>query len=272
LFHLVKPSPWPFFLGITLFFFVSSLAFFIHRIFFGLLIFFFSIISLIFFVRQWFYDVEDEASLYGYHTLVVKEGLLNGFYLFLVSEGMLFFGFFWAFFHSALSPSIIFGVLWPLPNAFVAINCLGFPFYNTIILLISGATVTYAHYAAACGNHSEVLDALYLTIFLGCLFLISQFNEYFEIGYNINDSVYASSFFMLTGLHGMHVFIGVFLLYNCLQRFCLQDFTMKHYIGFICSIYYWHFVDVVWVALYFIIYVWGNWVIDISKIDLDKLF
>jgi len=122
---------------------------------------------------------------------------------------------------------------------------LGFPAYNTILLIVSGITVTYAHYAAAAGRHSEVLDALYITVFLGILFLISQVNEYFEIAYNINDSIYACSFFMLTGLHGMHVLVGVFFLYVCLERFCFQEYHTTHYLGFVCAIWYWHFVDAV---------------------------
>jgi cytochrome c oxidase subunit 3 len=158
---------------------------------------------------------------------------------------MLFFGFFWAFFHSSLSPSFIFALVWPFKNAFAVVNFLGFPAYNTILLIVSGITVTYAHYSVACGRHSETLDALYLTVFLGILFLISQINEYFEISYNINDSVYASAFFMLTGLHGLHVFVGVTFLYACLERFCLQDYSMNHYVGFVCAIWYWHFVDIV---------------------------
>jgi cytochrome c oxidase subunit 3 len=113
---------------------------------------------------------------------------------------------------------------------------MGFPFYNTLLLIISGVTVTYAHKAVACGRHSEVLDGLYMTIFLGIIFLISQINEYYEISFNINDSVYSSVFFMLTGLHGLHVFVGVFFLYVCLERFCNQDFTTNHYVGFICAI------------------------------------
>ena len=254
-----------------MFFFTSGLVFFMHRIFLGSFIFFIGFFCIVYIARNWFYDVEDEASLLGFHTLVVKKGLYKGFWLFVASEVMLFFGFFWAFFHSALSPSVVFSALWPYENAFVIINSLGFPLYNTILLIISGFTVTYAHYAAASMRHSEVLDGLYLTIFLGILFLISQINEYFEIAYNINDSVFACVFFMLTGLHGMHVFVGVFLLYVCLERFCFQDFSSKHYVGFVCAIWYWHFVDIVWIFLYLIIYVWGNWAIDIFDSDLNFL-
>lgn len=180
---MVKASPWPFFLGIFLFFFVTGIAFVIHRIELGLFVFFLGVIGLVYIVRLWFYDVEDEASLWGYHTAIVKRGLYKGFILFVISEIMLFFGFFWAFFHGSLSPSLIFGFMWPASNAFAVISFLGFPAYNTILLIISGVTVTYAHYASAAGKHSEVLDALYLTIFLGILFLISQVNEYFEIAY-----------------------------------------------------------------------------------------
>jgi len=98
----------------------------------------------------------------------------------------------------------------------------GIPSLYTLLLIISGVTVTYAHKAVACGKHAEVLDGLYMTIFLGILFLISQINEYYEISFNINDGVYASVFFMLTGLHGLHVFVGVFFLYVCLDDFVIK--------------------------------------------------
>jgi cytochrome c oxidase subunit 3 len=212
------------------------LAFVAHRIKFAFFIFAFAIFFLVYASRQWLFDVEDEASLFGYHTLVIKKGLYRGFILFVVSEVMLFFGFFWAFFHFSLSPSYLFALIWPYDNAFVVVNCLGFPAYNTILLIVSGITVTYAHYALASSRQHEALDALYLTVFLGLLFLISQINEYFEIAYNLNDSSYSCVFYMLTGLHGMHVFIGVSFLYVCLERLCLQDFTINHYLGFVCAI------------------------------------
>jgi cytochrome c oxidase subunit 3 len=180
--------------------------------------------------------VEDEASVFGFHTKVVKRGLYKGFVLFLISEFMLFFGFFRAFFHSALCPSIVFASLWPFQEAFAAINCMGLPAYNTLLLIFSGITVTYAHVAIASTSHSNTLDALYMTIFLGILFLISQINEYFEISYNINDSVYSCVFFMLTGLHGFHVFAGVFFLYVCLERTANQEYTSTHYLGLVCAI------------------------------------
>lgn len=110
-------------------------------------------------------------------------------------------------------------------------------------------------------NHRDTLDGLYMTVFLGVLFLISQINEYYEIAYNINDSVFCSVFFMLTGLHGFHVFAGVMFLYVCLERVANQEYTSKHYLGLICAIWYWHFVDIVWIFLYIFIYVWGNWVV-----------
>lgn len=130
LFHLVRRSPWPFFISIAVFFFVSGLVFLMHRIEYGEYVFFSGLFLIIYIARQWFYNVEDEASLFGFHTLVVKRGLYKGFILFLVSEFMLFFGFFWAFFHSALSPSIVYAILWPFDNAFIAINFFGLPMYT----------------------------------------------------------------------------------------------------------------------------------------------
>jgi cytochrome c oxidase subunit 3 len=113
---------------------------------------------------------------------------------------------------------------------------LGLPLYNTILLIVSGITVTFAHYSIATSSHSNTLDGLYMTVFLGVLFLISQINEYYEISYNINDSVFSCVFFMLTGLHGFHVFAGVFFLYVCLERLCNQEYTVNHYLGFVCAI------------------------------------
>jgi heme/copper-type cytochrome/quinol oxidase subunit 3 len=188
----------------------TGLVFSMHRIYYGNIILLGGFLLILYIARQWFYNVEDEATLFGHHTLVVKHGLYSGFILFLVSEFMLFFGFFWAFFHSAFSPSIVFALLWPFDKAFISINCLGLPGYNTLLLIFSGLTVTYAHVSIASSSHSNTLDALYMTISLGILFLVSQINEYYEIAYNLNDSVYSSVFFMLTGLHGFHVFAGVF--------------------------------------------------------------
>lgn len=145
-----------------------------HRIDYGFFVLGISFLYLLYIARQWFYDVENEGTSYGAHTKVVKSGLYKGFILFVVSEIMLFLGFFWAFFHSALSPSFVYAFFWPFQNAFVIISCLGFPLYNTILLIISGVAVTYAHNATAMRTHYEVLDALYITIFLGILFIISQ--------------------------------------------------------------------------------------------------
>lgn len=174
LFHLVKKSPWPFFLSIGLFFFASGLVFYMHRVFFAFFIVLIGLFIIFYVARQWLYDVESEAAAYGSHTYVVKKGLYKGFILFIISEIMLFLGFFWAFFHSALSPSFIYAYFWPYEEAFIVINFLGFPFYNTALLIISGITVTYAHKATALGKHHEVLDSLYITVFLGILFIISQ--------------------------------------------------------------------------------------------------
>jgi cytochrome c oxidase subunit III len=104
------------------------------------------------------------------------------------------------------------------------------------LLIVSGLTVTYAHVSIASSKHSNTIDALYMTISSGFLFLVSQINEYYEISYNLNDSVYSSVFSMLTGLHGFHVFAGIFFSYVCLNRVFNQEFSTKHYLGFVCAI------------------------------------
>jgi cytochrome c oxidase subunit 3 len=148
LFHLVNKSPWPLFVGIFLFFVTSGLVFFFHRITLGGFVFLFGLIGLSLVVFFWFRDVCEEATFLGYHTLVVRKGMIKGFFLFIASEFMLFFGFFWAFFHASLSPAFIFAGEWPQPGI-VAVFPLGFPFFNTLLLIISGVVVTMVHRAIA---------------------------------------------------------------------------------------------------------------------------
>lgn len=148
---------------------------------------------------------------------------------------MLFLGFFWAFFHSSLCPSIVLGSIWP-PIGLHIIKTADYPFFNTVLLIVSGFAVTWAHRGIALGSFPEVIDGLLLAIALGLCFLILQINEYYESNFNLNDGIYASTFFMLTGLHGCHVFIGIFLLIFNLIRVCFHHFTSKHYLGLIFSI------------------------------------
>lgn len=195
----------------------------------------FSVVVLVAFF--WFRDIVEEASFVGYHTLVVKRGLVFGFLLFVVSEVMLFFGFFWAFFHSSLSPSIEYATVWPC-TGIDPIRAYAFPLFNTMLLIISGFSVTWTHRATSLGLCSEVMDSLSVTIFLGFFFVFLQAMEYFEATYNLDDGIYSCTFYMLTGLHGCHVLVGASFLFVCLLRFLRRDFTTSHYLGFVFAIWY----------------------------------
>lgn len=258
LFHLVAPSPWPFFVSLSICELLSGFVFYFHRIEMGSFILIIGLLTLIFCVFSWFRDIIEESSFLGYHTLVVKRGLILGFFLFIISEIMLFFGFFWAFFHSALSPDIFLGGEWPFVGI-DPISVYNFPFFNTILLITSGFSITWAHRAVAIRSFSNLIDSLLITIFLGFFFVFLQCSEYYEATFNFDDSIYSCTFYMLTGLHGCHVIIGVFFIFICFVRFLLLHFSSSHYLGFVFALWYWHFVDVVWILLFLTVYVWGSW-------------
>jgi heme/copper-type cytochrome/quinol oxidase subunit 3 len=236
LFHIVDPSPWPFLTALSAFFFVTGLAFYMHRIDGGLIFLLTGFFTLLYLAYLWFGDISIEASFLGYHTKVVKRGLRLGFWLFICSEIMLFLGFFWAFLHSALCPSIEFAAIWP-PKSIKVIKELEYPLLNTMLLIISGISVTWAHKGVSLGSYRHAIDGLLLTIFLGLIFLILQTYEYYESYFSINNTVYSSSFFMLTGLHGFHVIVGVVFLTVCLKRLLANHFLTTHYLGLVFAIW-----------------------------------
>jgi heme/copper-type cytochrome/quinol oxidase subunit 3 len=132
------------------------------------------------------------------------------------------------------------------------------PLLNTLILLCSGATVTYSHHAITAGNKVEAVWGLVLTIILAIIFTALQAFEYISANFTITDGIYGSTFFIATGFHGAHVFIGTCFLAVCLVRLALNHFTIQHHFGFEAAAFYWHFVDVVWLFLYVAIYYWGG--------------
>jgi len=258
LFHILPLSPWPLLSSWAAFFTVSGLAFYMHKVPFGGYFFIFGLLCLCFCVFFWFSDIIDEATLSGYHTKAVRMGLRLGFLLFIASEMMLFFGFFWAFFHAALCPSIEVGSVFP-PEGIYTIPVFEFPLFNTFVLIFSGFSVTWAHRAVSLGWFKDAIDSLFLTVFLGFFFVFLQMFEYYEAPFNYSDSVYACSFFMLTGLHGCHVIVGAGFLAVCLVRLLRRHYTTTHYLGFVFAIWYWHFVDAVWIFLFLTVYCWGSW-------------
>jgi len=258
LFHILEPSLWPFFIGFGLFFFVTGLAFLIHHIISSYYIILVGLLILSITAVFWFIDISREAIISGYHSRIVRKGLKIGFLFFIASEIMLFFGFFWAFFHSAFSPSTDLGTIWP-PNGLMIIKVFDYPFFNTFILIISGFSVTWAHRGLSLGSFKYAIDGLIITIILGFIFIYLQGLEYYESTFNLEDGIYSSTFFLLTGLHGMHVIVGVVFLFFCFISLLYNHFLSNHYLRFVFAVWYWHFVDIVWIILFLTIYCWGSW-------------
>jgi len=273
-FHIVDPSPWPFLVAFSLFGILFTTVCYLHELSINTFTFIGCIIIFLFSAVQWFTDITIEGTYQGHHTLAVQQGLRYGMVLFIVSEIMFFFAFFWAFFYSSMSPSVALGCIWP-PLGIEALNPFGLPLLNTIILLSSGVSVTWAHRAVAyavdesnleessisdsnaTNYRKEAIIALVITIILGALFTCLQLFEYQFAQFTLADGIYGSTFYVATGFHGLHVIIGTIFLAVCLMRHIFYHFIKEQHLGLEFAIWYWHFVDVVWLFLFVSIYWWG---------------
>jgi cytochrome c oxidase subunit 3 len=220
---------------------------------FGFLIF--ALLNVLLIMCVWWKDVIREAHE-GSHTQMVQKGLRLGFALFIASEVMFFFGFFWAFFHNSLSPALSFGSIWP-PQGILSFNPQGTPLVNTVILLLSGATITYTHHFLIARRFAYTAFGFIETIFFAILFTLFQVYEYVKAPFAISDGIYGSVFYMITGFHGFHVIIGTLFIGVCFIRYLRYHFTAEHHLGFEFAVIYWHFVDVVWLFVFTFIYWWG---------------
>ena len=274
-FHLVKPSPWPLIGSIAAVVLAMGLVIYMKGLF-GLpkhtwWVFALGFAGVIYTMIGWWSDVVKEANE-GDHTPVVSIGLRYGMILFIASEVMFFVAWFWVFFEMALfhhhrTLSSIDEVraawaVWP-PMGVQVLSPFHLPLVNTLTLLLSGTTVTWAHHALQTGDRKGAKIGLLLTILLGMMFTSIQAYEYTHI---VSEKLffspeasaaglYGSSFFMATGFHGFHVIIGTIFLTICLLRLMAGGFTPKQHFGFEAAAWYWHFVDVVWLFLFAFIYV-----------------
>ncbi len=217
-------------------------------------ILFLSVFFLVLTAFLWWKDLWRE-SMIGYHTHKLQSALRISVLLFILSEVFFFISFFWAFYDSSLAPTVELGMVWP-PKGILPLSTYSVPLLNTVILLSRGVTVTWAHYSIMTNHFSKAFVSLFITVILGIYFLYMQFCEYHEAVFSMADGVYGRTFFMATGFHGLHVFIGMtFLLVVLLS---LYKLVPSHHFSFEAAAWYWHFVDVVWLILFISIYWWGG--------------
>jgi len=223
-FHLVDPSPWPLFAAFSAFFTTSGGVMYMHSYQGGGFVLSFGFFMVLYSMFVWWRDVVRESTFEGLHTQAVQVGLRYGMILFIVSEIMFFLAFFWAFFHSSLAPTVEIGAIWP-PKGIQVLNPWEIPFLNTIILLSSGASITWAHHAILAGDRQQAIAGLGLTILLAVIFTGFQAYEYLEAPFTISDGIYGSTFYMSTGFHGFHVIVGTLFLTVCFYRLYKFHFT-----------------------------------------------
>nr|AWU49030.1 cytochrome c oxidase subunit 3 [Pseudophacopteron sp. DMP-2018] len=254
-FHLVDPSPWPLSISFSL---MSTMT--LTILYFNIKHMNFLIINLIvtiWIMMLWWRDIQRESTFQGNHTYLVVNSMKYGMMLFILSEILFFISFFWSFFHHSLSPNQEIGLNWP-PMMIQSFNPLHIPLVNTLILLSSGMSVTWSHASMCNNNLFQTKKSLMITIIMGIYFSLLQIYEYVEAPFCISDSVYGSSFFLSTGFHGLHVLIGTLFLIHSWTRLNFIHFNKNHHLGIELSIWYWHFVDVVWLFLYSSVYWWGK--------------
>lgn len=253
-FHLVTISPWPLLLSFRVIISLVGVINWINNFHFEIALFGLLLILLIIF--QWWRDVIRERTFQGFHTKNVVNGLKLGILLFIISEVFFFLRIFWCYFHIFLSPRIEIGGIWP-PKNIITFNPYRIPLLNTIILLSSGVSVTWCHYSLLNKEKRNAKISIIITLILGIFFSFIQFIEYKNASFCISDSVFGSIFFISTGFHGLHVLIGRIFLFVNLFRIINNNFSSIHHFGFEAAAWYWHFVDVVWLFLYLLVYFWS---------------
>nr|AMB18831.1 cytochrome c oxidase subunit III [Myocoptes musculinus] len=253
-FHLVELSPWPFLSSVNALSFGLSVIIMVTV--YNCKLFLMSLILFLFVSFLWGRDIHREGCYEGEHNEEVMAGFKLGMIFFILSECFFFLGMFWAYLHLAQTPPMDLGMVWP-PVGVTSFDPKGVPFLNTILLVSSGVSVTWCHHSMEEGSYVETLISLGFTVFLGLVFTCFQALEYYIAGFSFSCSSYSSVYFMGTGFHGLHVIIGSVLLIVSGVRFFFLHSSPNHSVGFECSVWYWHFVDVVWFMLYLVFYWWG---------------
>lgn len=268
-YHILPLSPWPFVGSLSAFIMAVGAVMWMKKmpvlgLAMGSYVFFAGLLGVLYTMYAWWADVVSEAQS-GDHTPVVQMHHRYGMILFIASEVMFFVAWFWAYFDAAFytneaiqySRTELTGGVWP-PKGIAVFNPWELPLFNTLILLTSGTTATWAHHALIEGDRDGLKKGLWATIALGALFSCVQAFEYSHAHFGFSGHIYGATFFMATGFHGFHVLVGTIFLAICLMRAYKGHFTPKQHLGFEFAAWYWHFVDVVWLFLFAAIYVWGS--------------
>ena len=260
-YHILPPDVWPFIGAFSALTQTTGGVFSMHGMAGGKAVMMLGALGVIATFFSWFGKIIKEAHA-GDHTPVVQLHQRYGMILFIASEVMFFVGWFWAFFDFSLFPSELAETVagqWP-PKAIEAVmDPFDLPLLNTLILLCSGTTLTWAHHALIHGDRDGLKKGLWATILLGLVFSAIQAYEYAHAPFAFGTNTYGSAFYMATGFHGFHVIVGTIFLIVCLVRANKGHFTPRQHFGFEAAAWYWHFVDVVWLFLFVAIYVWGGW-------------
>jgi cytochrome c oxidase subunit III len=256
-YHLPDPSPWPIagaFGGFLTVFGIVLAAHFGSYIVLAL-----GVIVVLTTMLFWWRDVIREGQTPGAHSAIVRLGMRYGMTLFIGSEVMFFVGFFWAYFNFLIFPETQGNgqTIWP-PATVHTFDPFHLPLLNTMILLLSGTTITWAHHCLLENDRKGLLQGLGITILLGISFTVCQAIEYSNAPFKFyGGGVYPSTFFLATGFHGFHVIVGTCFLIVCWFRSKNGAFTPERHFGFEAAAWYWHFVDVVWLFLFVCIYWYG---------------
>jgi cytochrome c oxidase subunit 3 len=260
-YHIIDISPYPIYTALSILTIMISSILLMNRYTLGYIepkyINIIGLVILSINIYLWWKDIIKEGLYKGEHNNKVEHNLNTGFILFVISEILIFASFFFSYFYNSLIPDIIISSFWP-PKGILPINTYSIPLLNTALLFFSGFTITAAQYLININNKKDSIYYIIITLLLAFIFLLLQYFEYKSSSFTINDSIFGSSFFLLTGFHGLHVIIGFLFIFFALIRLYYLHFSSNHYLHLSFSAIYYHFVDIIWIFLFLSLYLWAQ--------------
>jgi len=252
-YHMVANSPWPIFAAWGIFTVLLEFVAMLHEHNRSSYYILFNAIFFLIIVLRWGSDVTIEGSYEGRHTKIVQKLLKQGFFYFILSEIMFFGALFGSYIYVITHPTIWIGCEWP-PTELFEMDPMKLPLANAFLLVASGMWGEIAHDALYLGLGSRASHYIGVLMIMGLAFVGVQLHEYINAPFGIDDGIYGSLFYFITGFHGAHVSFG--LLFILIQYFRINNgnVTRNHHLGFDLSIWYWHFVDIIWLIVWSLIY------------------